>query len=214
MKWSLILPDTCASTRCPLASSTLNMALGSGSLTSASTSMASFLAMTPRLLRQRQHFGATITDGDGVLEVGGEAAVYGADRPVVIVAPGAPVTHVHHGLQGQHHALHQDGPPVRRAVVRHLGILVHLTADAVAHVLSHHREAEGLRVLLDGAGDGPQRGSGPGGLEALPEGIVGHLDEFLGLPADPPHAHGEGRVGNKALVGSPQVYADDVPLLK
>src|SRR5208337_527091 len=46
MKFFLILPDTCASTWCLFSSSTLNMALGNGSITVAITSIASSLLIT------------------------------------------------------------------------------------------------------------------------------------------------------------------------
>ena len=61
MKCMRILPDTWASTLCPFSSSTRNIALGSGSTTVPSTSIASSLAMAWALVALRrpgQHVGA------------------------------------------------------------------------------------------------------------------------------------------------------------
>src|SRR3954447_23692677 len=49
-------------------------------------------------------------NGDGVLEVGGERAVLGVDRPVVRAHAHVVGTHVHHRLDGEHHALLELGP--------------------------------------------------------------------------------------------------------
>src|SRR5206468_12437404 len=90
MKFMRILPLTCASTLCPFSSSTRNIALGSGSTTVPSTSIASSLGM--RLSRHldgaarpaRQDLGLRLGDGDRVLEVGGQAAVPRHRRPAVV----------------------------------------------------------------------------------------------------------------------------------
>src|SRR5919197_4087032 len=80
-------------------------------------------------------------DRHGELEVGGQRAVLGEDRPVVVahahaVAPGGD-----HGLDGQHHALLQVRPPPGLAEVGDLGVLVHVAADPLAHQRAHDREA-------------------------------------------------------------------------
>src|SRR5437879_1041286 len=109
MKFLRILPDTCASTWCLFSSSTRNIALGSGSRTTAITSIASSLLIkissqllvlssqlkapgsqlrtenrelgTASLLRQnhRAIFGYSYT----VLEMRAKAAVGGYCRPLV-----------------------------------------------------------------------------------------------------------------------------------
>ena len=62
MKFMRILPDTWASTLWPFSSSTRNIALGSGSTTVPSTSIASSLAMARgplgRAIQSGQHLGA------------------------------------------------------------------------------------------------------------------------------------------------------------
>src|SRR5438552_2945864 len=80
MKFMRILPLTCASTRCPLSSSTRNIAFGSGSTTVPSTSIASSFGIALRHLdgaprSARQNLRVGVGHGDRVLEVGGQAAV-------------------------------------------------------------------------------------------------------------------------------------------
>src|SRR3989304_8238357 len=104
MKFIRILPDTWASTRCPFSSSTRNMALGRGSTTVPSPSIASSLVIRsshrrPRL-HARQDLWAVLRDGDGVLEVSGQAAVLGDRRPAVFEDADLPGSHGHHRLPG------------------------------------------------------------------------------------------------------------------
>src|SRR4029077_20213089 len=80
MKFFLILPETCASTWCLFSSSTLNMALGSGSTTVAITSIASSLlidSLGKRLKAAllRQNHRAIFCDCDAMFEVGAVAAI-------------------------------------------------------------------------------------------------------------------------------------------
>src|SRR5215204_6179552 len=154
----------CASTLCPLSSSTLNCVLGSASVTVPSTSMTSSLAKdllfsnsykmaeakqisyhaggdAPTEERRslfawppvfRQHQGAVLGDGDGILEVGREGAVDGVDGPPVPLAEAdVVVAERDHGLYGEGHPRQQARPRARGAVVGDLGVLVHLAADPV-----------------------------------------------------------------------------------
>src|SRR2546423_1459305 len=100
----------CASTRWPFSSSTRNMALGRGSTTVPSSTIASSLGLgsffswgilvpvttraecaetAPGTIEKdispgdRQHFWAVLGEGDGGLELGREAPVGGDDRPAV-----------------------------------------------------------------------------------------------------------------------------------
>src|SRR5438874_4266579 len=89
MKFMRILPLTCASTRCPLSSSTRNIAFGSGSTTVPSTSIASSFGIALRHLdgaprSARQNLRVGVSHGDRVLEVGGQAAVPRHRRPAVV----------------------------------------------------------------------------------------------------------------------------------
>src|SRR5262249_38976181 len=145
MKCIRILPDTWARTLWPLSSSTRNMAFGSGSTTVPSTSMASSLVMAnPEGLgpsvEPPEDVPALFGNGDRVLEVGGEAAVGGDRRPVVLQHPHLPRPHRDHRLDREHHAFLQHRPSPGLAEVRHLRLLVELLADAVSDEGPHHPE--------------------------------------------------------------------------
>src|SRR3954469_11384061 len=57
-------------------------------------------------------------NGDSVLEMGGQRAILGVDRPVVRAHAHVVGSHVHHRLDRQHHALLELGPRARLAEVR------------------------------------------------------------------------------------------------
>src|SRR5215204_4325104 len=155
-----ILPEMCASTLCPLSSSTRNCVLGNASVTVPSTSITSSLAKdllsqtatrwlepngylitpAPALTPLRsiltavlgQHPRDLVGYGDGVLEVGGEGAVRGVDGPAVPLAEADVVAAGgDHWLDGEGHPREEARPGTWPAVVGDLGVLVHLAPDAV-----------------------------------------------------------------------------------
>src|SRR3970282_198765 len=180
-----------------------NIALGNGSMTVPSTSIASFLATggdrllvrsllglprhggprparrgtvmrAPRWAGARtasvsggDHDGQALArgvvggedprpfggDGDGMLEVGGEAAVRGAHRPAVLVHAHPLAAEHDHRLDGQAEARLELPPARGETVVRDLGILVHLGADAVSHGGAHDAPAVRDGHVLAGGGD-------------------------------------------------------------
>src|SRR6476619_3885072 len=99
--------------------------------------------------REGEDLGAVVGDGDGVLEVGGAAAVDGDDGPAVVEHLGLGGARVHHRLDGEHVPLLELHAPARRPVVGDLWVLVHGGADAVAYVLTHHGEARPFGDALD-----------------------------------------------------------------
>src|SRR5918993_2035168 len=150
----------CASTLCPLSSSTRNCVLGNASVTVPSTSITS--SLTKDLLSQTvtrwlepngylitsasaltplrsiltavlgQHPRALIGYSNGVLEVGGEGAVRGVDGPAVPLAEADVVAAGgDHSLGGESHPREEARPGTWPAVVGDLGVLVHLAPDAV-----------------------------------------------------------------------------------
>src|SRR5215470_12422644 len=184
MKFMRILPDTWASTLWPLSSSTRNMALGSGSTTVPSTSIASSLAMSGR---PREHVRPVLSDGDGVLEVRGEAPVRRHRRPAVLQHLHLPGAHGDHGLDGQHHADLEGRAAPGVAKVRHLRLLVERPTNAVAHP-----------TLDDGL------------VEALPR----HVDKLLYPRGHRAHWESHRTVAVVALDHAAEIEPDDVALLQ
>src|SRR5262245_34893471 len=183
MKFIRILPDTWASTLWPLSSSTRNIALGSGSTTVPSTSIASSLVIPPpsypRLGEARQHVRPVLGDRDGVLEVRRPAPVLGDRRPVVGQDLHLPRAHRHHRLDGQHHAGLHDLAGARVAEVRHLRVFVKRPPDAVAHERPDHAESMALAVRLDGVADVAEPVARPALHDGLVEALARHVEELL-----------------------------------
>src|SRR5712692_538093 len=181
MKFLRILPETCARTWCLFSSSTRNIALGSGSITVAITSMASSfefpespfffssrigraivsriypgqyntrpLQLLPRwsghLFRTGQDPRPVRGNRHGVFEMRRKTAIRRFCHPLT------PHDHVrasciHHRLDGDHHTFLQPRAASFVAVVRQVGLVMHLRADSMPNELPHHRET----VLLDPA---------------------------------------------------------------
>src|SRR3989304_3073150 len=218
MKFIRILPDTWASTRCPFSSSTRNMALGRGSTTVPSTSIASSLVIRSSHRRPRLHarpdLWAVLRDGDGVLEGTRQAAVLGDRRPAVFEDADLPGSHGHHRLDGQHHAGLEPWAAPGLPEVRHLRILVELPPDAVAHEGPHHPEAVALAVALHGVRDVAEAVAGTALADGLVEALARHVEQLLPPRRDGPHRQRDGAVGVVPLDDAAQVQPDDVPLGK
>src|SRR5262249_20200026 len=129
-------------------------------LTDARTFMSSHLCFRPRS-RPAQDIRAAGSDGNGVLEVGRQPSVAGRRRPAILLHVHLRTSRVDHGLDRQHQALGEPDPAGPGPVIRHLGVLVELAADAVPDELTHQAEARALRDVLDGAGDVRDGGSWP-----------------------------------------------------
>src|SRR4051812_2967868 len=101
----------------------------------------------------RQHDRPVIGDGDRVLEMGGEATIFGYSRPPIVFDQDLRAAGVDHRLDGDHHPGGQAAALGGVAVVRDVRVLVHGAADAVADELPDDRVTVGLGVRLDGPAD-------------------------------------------------------------
>src|SRR6202008_4547407 len=91
MKFLRIFPDTCASPWCLFSSSTRNIALGSGSRTTAITSIASSLlnrSLNLQFELRCQNHWTVFRDGYRVLEMGTQTSINSYGRPLIIEQPG------------------------------------------------------------------------------------------------------------------------------
>ena len=101
-----------------------------------------------------ENVGAVFADGDGVLEVGGGLAVFGAAGPAVllgeldILGP-----HTDHGFYGYDHAFFEQGAGAGDSIVGDVGAFVHFEAYAMAAEFTDDGVAVFLTVLLDGVSD-------------------------------------------------------------
>src|SRR5690554_454741 len=163
-----------------------------------------------------QYLDAGLGDQQGVLPLGGEAAVLGHRGPAVAEHLGAVVADVDHRLDGEAHAggeldVRLGGVAV---VVQHLGVLVEAGADAVAAEVPHHRVAAHLGVALDGPGQLGEARAGAHQGDAAVEALLGDAAEALALDDLADHEHHAGVA--VVAVGGPHgdVQVHDVALLQ
>ena len=100
-----------------------------------------------------------------------------------------------------------------RAKVGYLRGLVELCPHAVAHKVPHHGAAVGLHILLHRVGDVKDAVARAGHFNALPEALLGHLNQVGGLGTYLPAGKGSGTVAVKAVNARPHIHADNVALL-
>src|ERR1035438_3261080 len=163
MKFLRILPETWVNTSWLFSSLTLNMALGSVSVTTAITSIASSFdkphpTSAGPLFRYRPVIpsvllGQNPRSGSGhrhrVLKMSAHASVGGHRRPSVGQYFHIRLAGIHHRFDGNHHSRPQLHAAAPHAKVGHLRIFVHVDPDSVAHKIPHHREASGLNHSLN-----------------------------------------------------------------
>src|SRR5918999_3381709 len=163
----------------------------------------------------RQHQGAVLCNGDGVLEVGGEGAVGRVDGPPVPLAEAdIVVAQRDHGLYGEGHPRKQTWTRTRTAVVRDLGVLVHLPADPVGDQVPYDPVTTRLGEGLYGVAHVAKPVTSPHLIrrrgETLPRGPE-QPDDILGHV---PHRDGGRRVCYEALVADADVQGDNVAVLQ
>ena len=150
-------------------------------------------------------------DGHGLLEVHRGTPVPRAHLPAVGALHGASRAHVHHGLDGEYHAGQEFQPRTAAPEVGHIGILVHIASDAVAHILAHHAEARRLGHGLHRVPDVAEALLGAGGGQAFPHALLPHGQKARHLGRHLPHRIGPGVVAHPAVHNGPGVDGDDVP---
>ena len=101
-----------------------------------------------------ENVGAVFADGDGVLEVGGGLAVFGAAGPTVFLGELDILgSHTDHGFYGYDHAFFEQGAGAGDSIVGDVGAFVHFEAYTMAAELTDDGVAVFLTVLLDGVSD-------------------------------------------------------------
>src|SRR5215216_1413439 len=228
----------CASTLCPLSSSTLNCVLGNASVTVPSTSITSSLAKdllccelqdgwpgpndyvtthTAFLLPpvHRKDPRAILGDGDGVLVVGGQRVIGGVDGPPV------PFTHADIVVAQRDHGLYREGHPGQEArarpqppVVRYLRLLVHLAPDAVRDQIPNHAVPPRFGQSLYRVPDIPEPLANPDLLRRRQKTLPRGIQEPFGLLGHFADRHCRGAVGHESFVAHADVQGYYVPRLQ
>ena len=138
-------------------------------------------------------------DGDGELEVGGQRAVLGVDRPAVVAHAHAVAPGVDHRLDGEDHALLEQGAAAGVAVVGDLRVLVHRAPDAVADERAHDAQAVALHARLHGVRDVAQAVARAALLDGVEERGLGRVQQLAGHRRDRADREGARGVGHPAV---------------
>src|SRR5829696_9149230 len=154
----------------------------------------------------RQHQGAVLGNGDGVLEVGGEGAVGRVDGPPVPLAEAdIVVAERDHGLYGEGHPRKQTWTRAGRAVVRDLGVLVHLPADPVGDQVPYDPVTAGLGECLYRVADVAKPVAGTHLSRRRIETLLRGPEQPEDVLVHVPDRDGGRRVGYEALVADADV---------
>src|SRR6266849_2478381 len=161
------------------------------------------------LFRPRQNPGPVRGDRHGVLEVRRGAAIRRFCHPLV-AHPHFRPSRVHHRLDGDDHAFLQPRPVTFVAVVRQVGLVVHLGADAVPDELPHHR----ISVLLDPAlhriADIAEPVASAHLVDRAVQRFPGNLQQLLHLWTNAAHGDGHCRIRVIPVHFHPEVDRDDI----
>src|SRR5687768_9037414 len=151
---------------------------------------------------------------EGVLEMGRQAAVRGDDGPLVRQGPRFGPADIDHRFDRDAEAFLYLQPPLGRAIVRDLRLLVHRPADPVADVIADDAETLALDEALDRRSDVSQALPDDRRIDRSPERVLGDRYELRRLRGDLPDRDRDRRIGVPALDDRARVDAEDLALLE
>src|SRR5512138_3489648 len=201
-----IFPEICASTLCPLSSSTRNMALGSVSSTVPVTSMASSFgidnlpAAARRDLELTQNIGSVFRDRHRMLKMGGQAAVFGNRGPTVFLDFDFVTAGIDHRLDRQDHSFFQPKTAIRLAVIRHWRFFVQLLTDTVTDKRPHNGKPSAFGEPLHSRAQITQSLPLLEFLNASIEGLFGDVHQSLRFFAHFAYTYGERGIPVKTVI--------------
>src|SRR6266568_3382454 len=200
MKFLRILPETCARTWCLFSSSTRNMAFGSGSITVAMTSMASSFGFPESPFFLSSNCFAIVSCSalsfpyhDGPVSSFGLVRIHG---PLAVIATVCSKC--------------AEGLPSAVAVVRQVGLVVHLRSDAVLYKLPHHRKPVLLDPALHGVAHIAEAVARAHLVYRTVQRFAGHLQELLDFRPNLPDWNRDRRIRVVAVHFHPEIDGDDV----
>src|SRR6266567_4423095 len=224
MKFLRILPETCARTWCLFSSSTRNIALGSGSITVAMTSIASSLEFPESPFFFSSRIGLAIVSRvptgcpkDRPLHLlprrpghlfrprQNPRPVGGNRHGVLEVRRGAAVRCFRHPL-----IPHSHFPASFVTVVRQVGLVVHLRSDPVTHELTHHRETVLLNPALHGVADIAEPVARAHLVDRAIQRFPGHIQQLSHFRLNLPHRDSDRRIRVVAVHFHPEIDRHDV----
>src|SRR5580693_1603668 len=234
MKFFRILPETCASTWCLFSSSTLNMALGSGSRTVAITSIASSLLIDSlrmllavsswplaksqepkRIALLRQNHRTFFCHRHAMFKMCAAASVGGYRCPLVIQYASAGLSKIYHRFNCENHAFPQPGALPTGSEVGDLRLFVEPGSDTVAHELAHYTETISLYKFLHRRAYIADRVADPRLLDALIQRSFRDLEQLANFRFDRiVHGHGNRSVAVVSIENHTAIDGNDVARLQ
>ncbi len=145
-----------------------------------------------------------------MLEVRGYGPVGCHNRPSVVEHGRLCGPEIKHRFDRHRHPGLESQPFPGCAVVGDVRRFVHLPADAVADVLTHHTESERFGGRLDGVSDVAKSVPAPELAHPVPQRLLGDIEQTLHLVGHITDRHGECRVTVPALVDRSGIDRDDV----
>src|SRR5262245_11978960 len=162
----------------------------------------------------RQHDRPVIGDGDRVLEMGGEATIFGYSRPPVVLDQDFGPPRVDHRLDRDHQPGGEAAALAGVPVVRDVRLLVHGPADAVPDELADDRVAVGLGMRLDGPAYVPQALAGHAGGYGALQGLARDTHQRLGGWGHVADRDGTRRIAAPAVLEGPEINGQNVTRLE
>src|SRR5216684_7769778 len=224
MKFLRILPETCARTWCLFSSSTRNIALGSGSITVAMTSMASSLEFPESPFFFSSRIGRAIVsrcipwDRHSCLSYFLRRSA--GDRQECLSYHDSPVisfrrVKIHGPLAVTATVCSKcaEGLPCAASgvsVVRQVGLVVHPRADAVPDKVAHHRKTVLLHPTLHRVADIAEPVARPHLVDRAIQRFAGYIQQLLHFRPNLPHRNSHRRIPVVAVHFHPEINRDDI----
>ena len=149
-----------------------------------------------------------------MLEMGCRLTVARTDAPAVRFQIDITLTHGDHRLDGDAHACFQQYTIATLAIVGHLRVLVHLTANAVSCQFANHAVTGLFAMHLNSAADVTQMSASYGILYTLIERLLGDLEQLPNFFGDLTHAERVAGIAIEAIEQRAAVDGDDVAVLQ
>ena len=149
-----------------------------------------------------------------MLEMSGRLAVLRTDGPTILVEPDVALAHGNHRFDGYTHGGFQHHAISTTSVVRHLGILMHLTANAMSGQFADDAVAMSLAVFLHSTADITEVTTSDGIVDTLIQGLLRGTEQLFDLFADLANTERVAGVAAKAVEQRAAVDGDDVTVLK
>ena len=121
-------------------------------------------------------------------------------------------THRNHRLDGNDHASLEANAPPLLSIIRNVGVLVHHTANAMAHIVAKHAVTVRLGERLNGITDVPDMVTGNSLLDGSLKAIARDLAQGLGLGRRGADEKRPSVIANPTINNGSRIDGDDIAI--